>query len=53
MGMVQAIILTAIIYALIKYVIYMGNKAFKEGYDAYGNEIKEEAAEVFRKIKGE
>jgi hypothetical protein len=49
----ETIILTLAVYCLVKYIRYINDKAYEQGYERYREEQQEEAEEVFRKIKGE
>ena len=49
----EAIVLTALVYALVKYIKYINDKAYRQGYSAYQEELEQESEEIYRKIKGE
>lgn len=53
MNLLEVIIMTALIYLIVKIIRYMVEKSFREGYAYYHSELEEEAKEVIRKIKEE
>jgi hypothetical protein len=47
----ETIILTLAVYCLVKYIRYINDKAFKDGYSAYQEELERESQEIYERIK--
>jgi hypothetical protein len=47
----ETIILTLAVYCLVKYIRYITDKAYEQGYERYQEELERESQIIYERIK--